>query len=150
MVFISYEGNSNRILVSNPNFHFLSSAVFYRLSCPAVAAATCGRRCSVLEPLSRHRQNDPERVLRSATPLWDSFLHQKPRVGGTLGGSLRDGSDGWRSPVPRGEQYWVASLSTSSVNHPLSVPPTGCERSDESWIVQEMAGLVRSDGAISW
>ena len=32
-----------------------------------------------------------------------SFLHQEPRVGGTLGGALRDGSDGWRSPVPRGE-----------------------------------------------
>ena len=30
-------------------------------------------------------------------------LHQKPRVGGTLGGELRDGSDGWRSPVPRGD-----------------------------------------------
>ena len=30
-------------------------------------------------------------------------LRQKPRVGGTLGGVLRDGSDGWRSPVPRGD-----------------------------------------------
>ena len=30
-------------------------------------------------------------------------LHQKPRVSGTLGGVLRDGSDGWRSPVPRGD-----------------------------------------------
>ena len=30
-------------------------------------------------------------------------LHQKPRVGGTLGGALRDGSDGWRSPGPWGD-----------------------------------------------
>ena len=44
------------------------------------------------------------RALRSATAtLGLGSLHQKPRVGGTLGGSLRDGSDGWRSPVPRGD-----------------------------------------------
>ena len=30
-------------------------------------------------------------------------LRQKPRVGGTVGGSLRDGSDSWRLPVPRGD-----------------------------------------------
>ena len=30
-------------------------------------------------------------------------LHQKPRVGGTHGRVCRDGSDGWRSPVPRGD-----------------------------------------------
>ena len=54
--------------------------------------------------LSRHRQNGPVRALRSATAtLGLGSLHQKPRVGGTLGGSLRDGSDGWRSPVPRGD-----------------------------------------------
>ena len=29
--------------------------------------------------------------------------HQKHRIGGTLGGALRDGSDGWRSPVRRGD-----------------------------------------------
>ena len=30
-------------------------------------------------------------------------LHQKPRAGGPPGGVPRDGSDGWRSPVPRGD-----------------------------------------------
>ena len=44
-------------------------------------------------------------------------LHQKPRVGGTLGCVLRDGSDGWRSLVPRGDN--------TGANHPVSVPPTG-------------------------
>ena len=44
------------------------------------------------------------RALRSATAtLGLSSLHQEPRVGGTLGGALRDGSDGWRSPVPGGD-----------------------------------------------
>ena len=36
--------------------------------------------------------------------FWDfGSLHQKPRVGGTFLCVLRDGSDGWRSPVPRGD-----------------------------------------------
>ena len=41
-------------------------------------------------------------VLATATLGLGSF-HQKPRVGGTLRGSLRDGSDGWRSPVSWGD-----------------------------------------------
>ena len=36
--------------------------------------------------------------------FWDfGSLHQKPRVGGTIGGVLRDGPDGWRSPVTRSD-----------------------------------------------
>ena len=36
--------------------------------------------------------------------FWDfGSLHQKHRVGGTHGRVRRDGSDGWRSPVPRGD-----------------------------------------------
>ena len=36
--------------------------------------------------------------------FWDfGSLHQKPQVGGPLGSVRRDGSDGWRSPVPRGD-----------------------------------------------
>ena len=59
--------------------------------------------------------------------FWDfGFLHQKHRVGGTLGCVRRDGSDGWRSPVPRGDNTG-ASCSTTSANHPVSVPPTGPE-----------------------
>ena len=36
--------------------------------------------------------------------FWDfGSLHQKPRVGGTFCYVQRDGSHGWRSPVPRGD-----------------------------------------------
>ena len=36
--------------------------------------------------------------------FWDfGSLHQKPRVGGTFGCVHCDGSDGWRSPVPRSD-----------------------------------------------
>ena len=36
--------------------------------------------------------------------FWDfGSLHQKHRVGGTHDRVRRDGSDGWRSPVPRGD-----------------------------------------------
>ena len=43
-------------------------------------------------------------------------LHQKPRVGGTHGRVHRDGSDCWRSPVPRGDNTGVRDL--------LPPPPT--------------------------
>ena len=51
------------------------------------------------------------------------------RVGGTLGCVLRDGSDGWRSPVSRGDNtggevlYFFRQPS-------VSVPPTGSEPRD--------------------
>ena len=48
------------------------------------------------------------RALRSVTAtLGLSSLHQEPRVGGTLRGAPRDGSDGWRSPGPPGRQSWA-------------------------------------------
>ena len=53
-------------------------------------------------------------------------LHQEPRVGGTLG-VLRDGSDGWRSPVPRGDNTGEWVFSTSPVNHPVSVRLRACD-----------------------
>ena len=59
-------------------------------------------------------------------------VHHKHRVGGTHG---RDGSDGWRSPVPRG-QYWGARSCTSSANHRLQVPPTDSEHRDGSFCGQ--------------
>ena len=56
-------------------------------------------------------------------------LHQKHRVGGTLGGVLHDGSDGWRSPVTQGD-------NTGGRGH-LPPPPTivSCpaDRSRTSW-----------------
>ena len=68
---------------------------------------------------------DPERDLSSLLDVLGlGSFHQKSRVGGTLGGVLRDGSDGWRSPVPPGRQYWGSRPSTSSANHRFSVPPT--------------------------
>ena len=39
-----------------------------------------------------------------------------------------------------------ASFSTSSANHPLSVPPTHPELRDAWWTVYKMSGPVRSDG----
>ena len=72
-------------------------------------------------------------------------LHQKPRVGGTHHRVRRDGSDGWRSPVPRGDntggrdqlppQPTIAFLSRRQV--PNFVMDPG---------LYEMAGPVHSDG----
>ena len=43
-------------------------------------------------------------VLTVSRTFWDfGSLHQKHRVGGTPGCAGRDGSNGWRSPVPRGD-----------------------------------------------
>ena len=50
-----------------------------------------------------------------ASMFWDfGSLHQKPRVGGTRGRVRRDGSDGWRSPFPRGD----------NTGEPDRVPPS--------------------------
>ena len=52
----------------------------------------------------------------SPSMFWDfGFLHPEPRVGGTLGRVRRDGSDGWRSPVP-GASTWERVC--------LPLPPT--------------------------
>ena len=64
------------------------------------------------------------------------FPASKPRVGGTVGDSLRDGSDGWRSKFP-GATRLGASFSTSSADHPLSAQPTGSELRDASWTVYD-------------
>ena len=54
----------------------------------------------------------------SSSMFWDFVsLHQKPRVGGTHGRVLRDGSDGWRSPVPRGDN----TGERGRVHHPPTI-----------------------------
>ena len=73
-------------------------------------------------------------------------LHQEPRVGGTHGRVRRDGSDGWRSPVSRGDKCCGARLSAASANHRFPVPPTGCEHRDALWTVYQMAVPVHPDG----
>ena len=105
-----------RHLVAIVVFSFFLSSAPYRASFLAVAAATCGRRCGVSEADCR---GIGVRALRSATAtLGLGSLHQQPRVGGTLCGALRDGSDGWRSPAPRADNTGRRVFSTSSVNHP--------------------------------
>ena len=64
--------------------------------------------------------------------FWDfDSLHQKPRVGGTLGRVRRDGSDGWQSPDPRGDSTGRARPPTPSANHRLLVPQSGSVHRDE-------------------
>ena len=67
----------------------------------------CGRRCGVIVAHCCGSGSGREILNELCDLLLDVLglgsLHQKPRVGGTLGGVLRDGSDGWRSPVPRGD-----------------------------------------------
>ena len=67
-------------------------------------------------------------------------LHQKPRVGGTHGRVRRDGSDGWRSPVPRGDTAGGSSPSTSSANHRFPVPPTASVHRDGSFFLCIVTG----------
>ena len=65
--------------------------------------------------------------------FWDfGSLHQKPRVGGTHGCVRRDGSDGWRSPVPRGDNTGGRDHLPSSASHRFPVPPTGPVHRDGS------------------
>ena len=59
-------------------------------------------------------------------------LHQKHRVGGPPGGVRRDGSDGWRSPVPRSDNTGGRGSCSSSANHRLLGPPSGPELLDAS------------------
>ena len=60
-------------------------------------------------------------------------LHQKHRVGGPPGGVFRDGSNGWRSLVPRGDN----AGGRGHVRHLTTIacwaPPTGLELPDASW-----------------
>ena len=56
-----------------------------------------------------------------------------PQVGGTHGCVRRDGSDGWRSPDPRGDSTGRSRLSTPSANHRFQVPPTGSVHRDGSF-----------------
>ena len=62
--------------------------------------------------------------------LWAPSLHQKQRVGGTTGCVRRDGSDGWRSPVPRGRQILgvetVYLLRQPSLSSPADRFSTSC------------------------
>ena len=107
----------------------------------AVAAATCVSR------LSRQRQNDPVRALRSATvTLGHGSLHRKPRVGGRVVHFVTGPMVGDRR-FP-GAKILGARLSTFSANHSLSVPPTGSELRDVSWTVYEMVNIKTC--AMSW
>ena len=86
---------------------------------------------------------DPKITLRQASPskFWDfGSLHQKPRVGGTHGCVRREGSDGWRSPVPRGDNTGRSRPSTSSANHRLPLPPTGPVHRDGSFFLRIVRG----------
>ena len=75
--------------------------------------------------------------------FWDfGSLHQKHRVGGTHGRVRRDGSGGWRSPVP-GATILGASWSSSSANHPVSVPPTGPELPERSLLFWDFSSLYQ-------
>ena len=53
--------------------------------------------------------------------VWDfGSLHQKPWVGGTFCRVLRDGSGGWQSPVPQGDN------TGGRVQVPLRQPSSAC------------------------
>ena len=67
-------------------------------------------------------------------------LHQKPRVGGTLGGVLCDGSDGWRSPVPRGDNTGGRVHLPPQPAIAFSVPPTDSVHRDASFIMCIVTG----------
>ena len=68
----------------------------------------CGRRCGVIVADCCGSGSSRE-ILKELCDLLLDVLglrvlaSEASRVGGTLGGVLRDGSDGWRSPVPRGD-----------------------------------------------
>ena len=66
-------------------------------------------------PCTRGSSVVPDKVASLAVLVLGS-LHQKPRVGGPPSCLRRDGSDGWRSPVPKGRQHWGAISCTSSAN----------------------------------
>ena len=77
----------------------------------------------------------------SSSMFWDFVsLHQKPGVGGTRGRVLRDGSDGWRSPVPWGDNTGGRGRAHLSANHPVSVPPTGPVHRDGSFFPYIVTG----------
>ena len=54
----------------------------------------------------------------------------------SIASRLRDGSDGWRSPVPQDDSTGGARLRTPSANHRLLGPPTGPEVRDGSFCGQ--------------
>ena len=60
-------------------------------------------------------------LFRYPLAVWDfGSLHQKPWVGGTFCRVLRDGSGGWQSPVPRGDN------TGGRVHVPLRQPSSAC------------------------
>ena len=92
----------------------------FRVSCPSSPPGECRPRgwalvllacvswvlvCGVVLVvfLLRGRRPEDRPFLLQVSPsiFWDfGFLHKAPLVGGTHGRVRRDGSDGWRSPVP--------------------------------------------------
>ena len=84
----------------------------------------------------------------SPSMFWDfGSLHQKHRVGGTHGGVLRDGSDGWRSPVPRGDN----TGGRDRLPPPPTITSSPADRFRTScclllWTVYEIAGSFHPDG----
>ena len=67
--------------------------VSFAASLEPTVAATADRSCTSFE------------IGQSHSGLGSK--HQEPRVGGTLGRALHAGSDGWRSPVPQGDNTGV-------------------------------------------
>ena len=80
----------------------------------------------------------PATIFLSLSPsvFWDfGSLHQKPRVGGQFFVNFVMGLMVGDRRFP-GATILGARFSTSSANHPVSVPPTGPEHSDASWCGQ--------------
>ena len=81
--------------------------------------------------------------LTASRMFWDSGpCIRSPRVGGTFSAALRDGSDGWRSPVHLGDK------TVGELVHPFR-QPSRCRLVQNFAIpTYEMAGPAHSDGAI--
>ena len=108
-----------------------------------------GDRLPTQEPvLGTDPRTGSFRYASGRSMFWDfSSLHQKHQVGGTRGRVRRDGSDGWRSPVPLATILGVEVVYT--LRQPSGVSPVDRSRTSRwlaLWTVCEMAVPERSDG----